>query len=328
MRTSNKQQRSKPKIRRRVGVKNSAMKVKPNCIIAILICIAFISTSPASCQTKDTTQLLGGLTYLNAYNFDFNNSLASNYVGHFALFAPSLSKDSGKFGFGFNAGIMKVAYAVTDQADSTVYNRTDYFSLNPLKSLQENNGFYGRQFNRYTVRTTSGSYWSLYAQPLLELTDMGSKHHIYVHGHFELLVNKSSYSVKVKTLSQDTTDQTPALPIQPVPSSDYSINQTTYAGYFGGGLTFYLAPWPKSHFFFQATIGRCNVTFPSVPGIVSQDGFYLFRSYYLQKLSDASTVMIGTDIRGFLPTQSPVYAAYVGLNLDLDQVVTSLLGKK
>lgn len=310
------------------------MKLKNNyrllCRSYILLISSMFYALPLWSQDqskKDTTQLLGGLTYLNAYNFDFNNSLASNYVGHFSLFAPSLSKAEGKYGFGFNAGVMKISYAVTDQADSTVYNRKDFFSLDPLKTLSENNGQYGRQFNRYTVKTQSGSYWSLYAQPLLELTDMKSKHHIYAHGHLELLVNKSSYSVKVKTLAQDTTSQTPDQPIQSVPASDYTINQTSYAGYFGGGLTFYLAPWPSSHFFFQATIGRCNVTFPSVPGIVNQDAFYLFRSYYLQKLSDASTVIIGTDIRGFLPAQSPSYAAYVGLNLALDQVVASLLGK-
>jgi len=54
-------------------------------------------------------------------------------------------------------------------------------------------------------------------------------------------------------------------------------------------------------------------------------GFYLVRSYYLQR-SDASTIIIGTDTQGRCLRKPLVYAACMVLNLKLDNILGSLLG--
>lgn len=53
--------------------------------------------------------------------------------------------------------------------------------------------------------------------------------------------------------------------------------------------------------------------------------FYLVRAYYIQKLSGMSTLVLGTDMRGFLPKDAPQLATYIGLNVNVNNVI-KLLG--
>jgi hypothetical protein len=124
-------------------------------------------------------------------------------------------------------------------------------------------------------------------------------------------------------MQRDSSTATLRVPPSLVAPSNYNSSIAAYYGYFGAGLTFYLTPWTKSHFFFQPTVGVKNGSFIG-EGLTQWQGFYLLRTYYITKLSNASTLIIGTDIRGNFPTDAPIYAVYVGLNLKLETLISAL----
>ncbi|MFT3676687.1 MAG: hypothetical protein QM781_12365 [Chitinophagaceae bacterium] len=272
---------------------------------------------------------------LNAYNFDFGeNKLASNYVGHLNLFAPSLDN---KRQWGFNTGIMKISYGQKDTASGEGILRKENILINPLDTLY--NGMkYLRQLNAHTT-VKKNTIWSFYVQPFFELTRKNKSQHVFLHLHMELVASKFTAVTSIKTIAQDTAifdgNRGLVLRSRVWDKSTYSVN--ALSGYFGLGPTFDLQPWKKASFFFQPTIGfTSNKPSPSSVDIdnplqssVTTRGqkertwhsFYLVRAYYTQKVNDDATIIVGTDIRGLLPLYAPQYAAYIGLNLQLDSIL-------
>jgi hypothetical protein len=52
----------------------------------------------------------------------------------------------------------------------------------------------------------------------------------------------------------------------------------------------------------------------------------LVRAAFNQKLSDATKLVISQDIRGLLPQYNPLYATYIGLNIELDELLKLIKG--
>ena len=298
-------------------------------------------------KKKTESTVWNNLTYLNAANFDFNESVNTSYLGKLNIFAPDIKESP----VGFTAGIMRIKFNYKDSSNSTYH--TENRLIHPLDSIKQGLR-YLRQFNKYTT-TRSNITWSFYAQPMLRVISWPSRKQkansiapngIYFHGHLELLVNKTNVTTNVTTLQQDsalvdTTKRLSYIGYQPNP---LIFDRTFLNGYFGVGLTFHLDPFGtgNSRFFFQPTIGITT----NYPSWVSQDisstvvnvvptrsgtsvqtyqrvssgWFYLVRAEFSQKLSNDSQIIIGTDIRGLFPKYSPLYAAYVGLNVNLDAV--------
>ena len=130
-----------------------------------------------------------------------------------------------------------------------------------------------------------------------------------------------------------------------------AFNQSYLNGYFGAGLTFNLDPFGNgnSRFFFQPTFGFTtnsanwasqDISSSDVRPIFLRTGnilyfdaaqtresrdpkewgkFYLIRTMFSQKLSSNAQIVIGSDIRGLWPKDlKPIYATYVGVNINLD----------
>lgn len=266
------------------------------------------------------------LMFLNAYNFDFGQTkLNSNYVGHLNLFAPGIINDK----WGFNTGMMKIDYGLPYQDTATTL-LIENVKISPLDELKDGTK-YLHQFNDYksTKRNTS---WSFYVQPLYEITNKISTQHIFIHGHIELLSSKFTVSTTTQNVKQDTSIYNILTPPS-VMRSGFS-NTSTYisnsvSGYFGVGFTFDLHPWDGGKFFFQPTLGisTLGMNYSNISKqyqyVKESNSFYLVRSYYTQDLNKKgnSALIIGIDIRGFLPTYTPQYAAYVGLNIGLESII-------
>jgi hypothetical protein len=289
---------------------------------------------------NERARVRGKLMYLNAYNFDFNSSLKSNYLGHFNVLLPPKKKNS----WGVNLGVMKINYNNNFNDDSIFAIQN--VLINPLDSIRPGTK-YIKEFNKYKS-TYQNTGWSIYIQPMFQInSDINSK--IYLHGHIELFINNWSVTTTVTNIQKDTVklDANNTRGGYFYAPSNFISNKTLYNGYFGGGLTFDLCPWETSSLFIQGSIGW-TTNFPQAdpvddlvkktsaamngPIIISTRGgttysqinsskkgsiFYLSRVYLKQDISSSSTVIIGADIRGIFPEYNPLYAVYVGLNLDL-----------
>lgn len=271
------------------------------------------------------------LLFLNAANFDFSGSLKVNYVGHINIFAPSFRPD-GSGVFGLNSGIMKLNYADMDTSKSQLVR--EYIAFSPLQTSPDSGQQYTRQFSKYRYEI-SNTTWSFYLQPTMRLFSTKTKKvgsEIFAHLHAELLVQNWRIRTTKETIARDTATYMPGdnVHINSYSEQEINTNINRLNGYFGAGLTANVAPWEYSSFFIQGTIGVTNrdnfvgLNSNSVPPsrlLQSNDwtGFYLVRAYYSQKISNAATLVIGTDIRGYLPSFSPDHAAYVGLNLNVNE---------
>lgn len=262
---------------------------------------------------------LSRFMYLNAVDFDFNNS-KSGYVGHLNMYRKPYTK------FGFNAGFMKINY--NNNNDSTIVDSQNNIKMNPLNTANADTT-YIRQYNQLTRKVKSTSF-SIYFQALYNLRSKDKQYNIYAHAHFELLISRFTVSTTLKTISQDTI----TVPIADIPilrttgmSNKFTTTRELLNGYFGGGLTFDLGLTENSSLFFQPTIGF-TTNYPEVSSINSQNfsyidnnrnwnGFYLIRSYYRNKL-EKSEIIVGTDIRGLLPRYQPYYSVYIGVNIDVN----------
>ena len=169
---------------------------------------------------------------------------------------------------------------------------------------------------------------------------------IYLHLHAELFVNKANVTTNIENIQQDTSlmDTTKRLNYIVYQRNPLIYDRTFLNGYFGIGLTFNLDPFGSgnSRFFFQPTIGittnyanwtsqditstvvnviptRSGTTIQQYQSIKSST-FYLVRAEFAQRLSDNSQIIVGADIRGLLPRYNPLYASYIGLNVNLDAV--------
>ncbi len=288
-------------------------------------CEAKKSKSSARAATENK------LLYLNGANFDFTGKLAVNYVGHLNIFAPE-----GAGRWGFNAGIMKLNYGSSDTLHES-YSLENVL-IDPLRPTLVNGDKYLKQLNKYTVKPKT-TVWSFYAQPLYNLKKVdGGGNAIYLHAHLELLVNNYSASISRTNILSDTfvfnNDKNFVARANITDQSNYQ--KARLDGYFGGGLTFNLAPYENGVFFFQPTIG-VTTDYPQIVNgnaipisIAANDNnwrnFYLIRAYYIQKLSDNSSIVIGSDIRGMFPRYEPRYATYIGLNLGVDKLKELIVG--
>lgn len=268
------------------------------------------------------------IMYLNAVNFNFDNN-KSGYAGHLNFFYTS--HDAGKR-FGFNAGLMKINYS---NNDSLYTNRLTYVKINPLDELTPGNK-YLRQFNEYKRKSTNSSY-SIYFQPLCRLNKDAVKESgidVYAHLHAELLITKFETTTTINTIQQDTiavaAGETAPLNTLDILHKELTLSKTLLNGYLGGGLTFNVKLKKDSSIFFQPTFGfTTNYPQPAsvngsgyyrIEGKDSWNGFYLIRSYYRNKLTSGTELIIGTDIRGLLPEYPPYYSVYVGVNTSLDKL--------
>jgi hypothetical protein len=262
------------------------------------------------------------LLFLNAANFDFSNDFSVKYVGHVNIFSPSFSNGN----WGLNTGIMKLNYLDGDTA--TFYAKENKL-IRPLDKL-DNGDPYLHQMNKYEKKLQRTN-WSFYLQPTLKVGNG-----IFIHGHMELFVTKLTEMTRISTTDQDTLlfDNSMNGFVARSILDTLTISKKTYlSGYFGGGFTFSLVPWENGSLFVQGTTGITidkPSQFAGELGRTRQKeasvyGFYLFRVYYAQKLSENnSTLILGTDIRGLFPSYNPLYSAYVGVNIDINSVVSSL----
>ncbi len=354
--------------------------LQPLLLLSILICIQG-KTQEKSSNDRDTgrygsdrpegksekesiagdASAISNITYLNAANFDFSNNLGTTYLGKLNLFAPNIGGSK----FGFVAGIMKIRFNFSDTTHASYL--IDRQLLNPLDSLKAGTR-YLRQFNKY-VTTRSNDVWSFYVQPMFRVLPGKSDRQpnnkgglqaypngIYLHLHFELLVNKTNVTSNISTLQQDTLMFDSSLPrgafFRAFPVSKLVDDRTFLNGYFGGGVTFALQPFnnENSRFFFQTTLGITT----NYPSWTNQDisstvlnvlptrdttgrrplpsyepaskAFFLIRAEFTQNLNDKAQIIVGTDIRGLLPRYNPQYATYVGLNVSLEALSAIITG--
>jgi hypothetical protein len=273
--------------------------------------------------------------FLNGANFDFSGKLAANYVGHFNILAPDIDKSQR---WGFNTGIMRLNYFNVD----TLRERTtiENVLLDPLYPELNTGDKYLRQLSKYST-VVKNSVWCFYAQPMFRLTERSGGSAIYAHAHAELMSKKFSAVTSIKMIKNDTltvgTDEN--VVARADVGEEYTYSSTSLDGYFGLGLTFDLVSGSKSSFFFQPTFGITTDNPIEVNGAVlatrsysraddPMRGFYLVRAYYTHVVSDNATLNIGTDIRGILPKFDPLYAAYIGVNVNMDGVLNLFgLGK-
>jgi hypothetical protein len=285
-------------------------------------------------KKQDSTEsLVSKLMFLNAYNFDFSNKLNSNYVLHLNLFAPDLDKTKR---WGFNVGIMRIDYSLSDSlANKSSHQQVDYvrkFSFDRIKP----GDIYYRQLNEYNI-TTKNSSFSVYVQPLFQLTNPEADQKIYLHSHFELYNSKFTTEISVNTIASDSlVYSTGDRAVIRNGSIDKNITQRSslLTGYFGLGATFYFKDSTEHWAFFaQPTFGvsiaeqRFDISqFGYLDRRISQ-AFYLVRAYLSHSVQGKTTsIIVGTDIRGFLPRYSPQWAVYAGINLGVEEVF-NLFGK-
>ncbi len=285
-------------------------------------------------KSKTQSNLINDIIFMNAYNFEFGDTKIQNkYVAQFGLYAPNLTKNK----WGFNTGIMHINYAVGDSAANTQSaNAIENVQISPLDILT-NGSKYLRQFNEYSYQTKF-STWSFYVQPLLQLRESQDKHKIYLHGHLELLASKYTFTTIVNNKLTDTAIFNSAAPVdvRNYISNKQELNKTFLSGYFGAGFTFDLNPWPNGRFFIQPTVGinTSSIAFNSVQEnnkltpnkeldiFKTVNWFYLIRSNYQHKLGEESDLIVGVDIRGRFPLYAPNYAAYVGVDVGINKLLS------
>ena len=295
-------------------------------------------------ETSITELTQNHIIYTPAYNFDFGETKQKNWVHHVNLFSPDLCgghKHKLKK-WGFNTGIMKLRYSNDDTLIS--YTRTENVMINPLNPPTQQGDPYLRQTSDYRTSVVNAD-WSFYVQPLWritpwkdtpKLTDHKSVG-IYAHGHAELFVNRMISTTTIANKGQDTAylDTAQSLYVRGGLTDNSTDKQTSSFGYFGGGLTFNIVPWPKGSFFFQPTVGWTNDNARMVGGRSYRSRsqseskpewrfFYLVRAYYQHRLSDDAAGILGVDIRGIADFKGPKYnnfgpnyAVYLGANLNV-----------
>lgn len=301
--------------------------------------------------------ILENLTYLNAANFNFNDKLGSTYLGKLNIFSEPKRPN----GWGFISGIMRTKFNYNDSTNN--FYAYENRLINPLDSALHGDK-YLREFNKYSS-SRSNTVWSFYFQPLFCLNQWydndkndGLANGIYLHAHAELLVNKTSVTTTIQNIQRDTSlvDSSKDVAYSRFQINPITSNRSFLNGYFGLGITMNVDPFRKgkSRFFFQTTFGKTNsspnwtvqdiestsVNPTRVPSVtrsgtvvvpqyrtLDSKWFYLVRAEFSQILSSNSQLMIGTDIRGLLPNYNPLYATYVGLNVNLDAVAKLLSDK-
>jgi hypothetical protein len=291
-------------------------------------------------------------TFLNGINFDFNGEDKSNYVGHCNIYVPAVDAVAAvpavvagpgiaavpaipaieENNWAINTGLLKITYMPND---SLVETKTENVLIAPLDIVDGTGDKYNKQYNRYSTQTIASSF-SLYVQPMYRFKTIGTAQ-IYVHGHLELLISKYVTNTKIKTIQSEEVTLADGDPIptendliRMLPSqASKTVNLNT--GNLGLGLTFDFNFRDNCVLFFQATSGislnHAN-DFPTIDNegnyTIATSGksqkFYLVRTYFQYFTSKASQLVIGTDIRGYFPKQTPYTSVYIGVNLGLDKI--------
>lgn len=278
------------------------------------------------------------LTYLNAYNFNFNSTSKSGYLGHLSAFFK-LDKSNEKWYI--NAGLLKVNYSSLSSMDVNE-DKIDNVLIKPLDELSEGGKFL-KEYNIYKSSLKISSY-SAYVQVLRGVwSDKSKQNRIFVHGHLEFLVYDAEYSTNIETVQRDTLNAT----VQDIANgfikkiNTQSVDKNNFYGiYFGAGLTgdFNIVSSDdyKLHFAFQGTVGFSNVE----PGngkhyVGNQDvenrnrdlignlgsntyTFHLVHAYFTNSFNGLN-LLIGTQIRGTFENPA-LYVFYVGVNTDLNKI--------
>lgn len=300
------------------------------------------------------------ITFLNAANFDFSGKLSTSYLGHFGIWSPKAFGKNFGFLTGIEKinyanGILGNDTAQTEYFYQNVVRPSDYvYSVNAPPYIRDGS-VYHHQFNQFTFKS-SNTAWSYYMEPVWKIKNLKripSDHNvgIYLHLHGELFMNIWSRTQSSVTLADTQLVYTRggpndvfANPIVKVPYAAQVVgNKTIFSGYFGAGPIFYLNPFrlkndSSSRFFFQTTIGFA-VNAPNFPALTNQSyplypngtyilgttyahlkAFYLVKAHFIHNLSSNSQIVIGFMVRDLLPSENPMYAAFIGLNVNLGAI--------
>jgi hypothetical protein len=298
---------------------------------------------------------------LTAANFNFSGKLSTTYMGRLNIFAPNLHHSR----FGFNTGIEKINYSNGNingnDSSSSIYYQQNYV-LNPLQVYRGPlydtvlaGAKYIQEYNQYTYSNTN-TVWSFYFQPMYKFLPMGNwdrRQGLYVHVHFELLVNQWTRTASIKNIY---TNPDTSIAVTPSDSSFYWVknnpivsNFNFLTGNFGAGITFYTnlrvtVKDTSTHFWGQVTAGASfhapdlgqlsnpneppspNGTYPHINFTYPKaQPFYLIRINFIRSLSTTSQLMIGGVFRGGSSPQNYQYAVYLGLSLDV-AALSKLIG--
>jgi hypothetical protein len=267
-------------------------------------------------------------TFLNGVNFDFNSTDKTNYIGHFNIYVPATATNN----WAINTGIMKIAYL---PKDSLVVSKIENVLINPLDVIDGSGDTYNKVYNRYSAQTKASAF-SLYIQPMYRFTTVGTAN-IYLHGHLELLLSKYETKTKIKTLQTQAVTLADGDPVPAegdfirvlAPETSNTVNLST--GNLGAGLTFDFNFRDNCVLFIQGTAGVSLNHANNFPTIDDQGNFtiatseksqkfYLVRTYFQYFTSSATQLVLGTDIRGYFPKQTPYTSIYIGINLGLDKI--------
>ena len=289
----------------------------------------------------ETSFVNDNLTYLNAYNFDFNNSnAASGYMGNLNLFFV-LNKKSAEPGWAINAGLRKINYAFAD-TKYTAYEKENIL-IKPLDEVMNVNDKYLKEFNKYETTSKIGS-WSAYFQVLHRIA-RHSIQSLYIHVHTELQISKVDFKTEKFNIQSDTVTVTAANvdkipPLQTGLERNLNINNTYFGYYFAPGLTgdfnIIEADGYKLRYFMQESIGYCNLQLGNSKSLFTDENYYnnnvnfmgnffsgkhffhLLNSYVSNQINGLN-IIVGTEIRGVFDAP-PLYIFYVGVNTDLQKI--------
>jgi len=280
-------------------------------------------TKTTGTQKKSADTVINSFTYLNAASFDVTGIGKTGYLGHANVFHyPEKGKN-----WGYNSGLMKINYNPDSSSKRLEFRN---ITIDPLKPVNVGSQYYKQ--SSYVSTIISKTAYNLYVQPMYQLLIDDDGNRILVHAHAELLVFNTTAITRYSNTTQeaftftakDSANRTPIYRGNPTDTSAYTYRRSQLNGYFGGGMTFVLKPGVGT-FYFQGTIGVTD-NYPNFQSLLGTpnpifhkwNSFYLVKANYSAKLGDNTTLILGTDIRGLFPDYAPLYAIYIGLNVNMD----------
>lgn len=300
------------------------------------LCAKFQDKGNKEKKSTNNIALPKELTYLNAYNFDFNNSDNSGYLGHLSAFFPLTDTISNRFYI--NTGLLKANYTSLQSMDHTT-EQIDNVLVNPLNPVAVGTE-YLKQYNIYKNSLKISSY-SVYIQPMYRI--LPSIKNLFVHLHIEFLVYDAEYTTNITTVKSESTtitQQELSTIYLPRLETSFSDKNNYYGIYTGAGLTGNFKVSTKDDFaldfVFQATAGWNNLqpgNGNSMLGGIDVDnenadlignlgskhkGFYWVNAHFDNTFSGLN-LQIGSQIRGTFDNPA-LYVFYIGINSDLKKV--------
>ncbi|MCM5528346.1 hypothetical protein [Parasegetibacter sp. NRK P23] len=306
-----------------------------------------LHVSIAKDKNKEFIKKDAGFTYLNAFNFDFNNQSNSGYVGHLNVYAPNIEplfQSSFWRKFGMNLGIMKINYSIGGDSLNSSYAYTDTTKVNPLDPVVPGTPFY-RQYNKLQTVSNNVSV-SFYFQPTIALVE--NEHlDVLFHLHSEFFVDSWTTKNTLENIQQVediiTQDNLSLVSARIRDDNPFkaSLNETVVTEnkvtrlsfYYGAGVTLTAQLWDGGELFVQPTFGKA--TRYAVPVSANNnapgDGrdktltFHLTNFELREKITSNLQLIAGVIVRGRFGAD-PTYANYFGMNIGLSglkKVVTN-----